>query len=60
MTHSLAPGQQPFDVGDLKDRNLEMIWRLLDRIANQQRQPVDPVAGGVGGDRLQKGPGTHP
>jgi len=32
LDQTLAGGQQPIDMSHLKDRNREMIWRLLDKI----------------------------
>ena len=43
MTESLTPGQQPFDVGSLKDRNRDMIWRLLDRIEGSRDSRLLPL-----------------
>jgi hypothetical protein len=43
MTESLSPEQQPFDVGSLKDRNREMIWRLLDRIEGSRDSRLLPL-----------------
>jgi hypothetical protein len=43
MTQSLLPGQKPFDVGRLKDRNREMIWRLLDKIEGSRDNRLIPL-----------------
>lgn len=32
IDQALSSGQQPLDMSDLKDRNREVIWRLLEKI----------------------------